>query len=221
MDKGLRQEKALFAAFLAAPAAALAMALNLALFLAIFLTIDAGLTATPALAASESGGYTPEQWREFVYRIVNFIVFAGALFYLLRKPIGKFFRGRREGIARDLEYLETQTKNLEEKNAVMRRQLSELTSEREAILAQYERDGTRERDRIIAEAQKTADQIVQKTEAAMAQDLVVAKRALTAETGALAVKLAEELLAKNIQPDDQARLSHEFIESVIRLPARN
>jgi F-type H+-transporting ATPase subunit b len=180
------------------------------------------LAATgPAWASSEATGYDWAQWREFIFRVLNFVVFVAILFFLLRKPVGAFFRGRRENIARTLEYLETQTKNLEEKNAAMRRQLSELASEREAILAQYERDGARERDRIIAEAQKAADLIARKAEAAMAQDLQIAKRALTAEIGALAARLAEELAAKNIRPEDQARLNHEFIESVIRLPARN
>ncbi|MDR0548295.1 MAG: ATP synthase F0 subunit B [Deltaproteobacteria bacterium] len=192
------------------------------ILIASLLTLG-GLTflgLNPALAA-EGHGYAPAQWRDFLFRFLNFVVFVGILFFLLRKPVGAFFRNRREGIARYLEYLETQTKNLEEKNAVMRRQLSELTAEREAVLAQYERDGARERDRIIAEAQKTADLIVQKTEAAMAQDLLVAKRTLAAETGALAIKMAKGLLTEKIGPDDQARLSHEFIESVVRLPARN
>ncbi|MDR1577416.1 MAG: ATP synthase F0 subunit B [Deltaproteobacteria bacterium] len=173
----------------------------------------------PALAAE--AGYNSAQWRDFFWRAINFVVFVGILFFLLRKPAGAFFRGRRENIARTLEYLETQTKNLEEQNAVMRRQLSELASERTAILAQYERDGARERDRIIAEAQKAADLIVERTEAAMAQELVVARRILAAETGELAVKLAEELVVNNIKPEDQARLGHEFMERVIRLPARH
>jgi F-type H+-transporting ATPase subunit b len=177
-----------------------------------------GLSAGPALAEGE--GYRPEQWRDFLYRVLNFAVFFGILFFLLRKPVAEFFRNRRDGIARNLEYLETQAKNLEEQNAVLRRQLSELTSEKESILAQYERDGSRERDRIIAEAQKTAEQIIQKTEAAMAQELVMARRNLAAETGALAGSLAEELVKKNIRPDDQSRLVHEFMEQVIRLPSR-
>ncbi|MDR1608751.1 MAG: ATP synthase F0 subunit B [Deltaproteobacteria bacterium] len=176
-------------------------------------------SVSPALA--EGTGYSPAQWRDFFWRAINFVVFVGLLFFLLRKPVGAFFRGRRDNIARTIEYLETQTKNLEEQNEVMRRQLSELTSEREAILAQYERDGARERDRIVAEAQKTADLIIQRTEAAMAQELVVARRALATETGELAVKLATELIANNIQPEDQSRLNHEFMERVIRLPARH
>ncbi|MDR2142293.1 MAG: ATP synthase F0 subunit B [Deltaproteobacteria bacterium] len=174
-----------------------------------------------ALAAEgEKIGYDPKQWRDFIWRAINFVVFVGILFFLLRKPVGAFFRGRQENIARTLEYLETQNKNLEESNGAMRRQLAELTAEREAILAQYERDGTRERDRIIAEAQKAAERIIQKTEVAMAQELLMARRGLAAETGALVVKMAGELISRNIQPEDQARLSHEFMEGVIRLPAR-
>ncbi|MDR1870986.1 MAG: ATP synthase F0 subunit B [Deltaproteobacteria bacterium] len=182
--------------------------------------LSLALTAGPALAEAGEGGYNAAQWRDFLWRVLNFAAYAGILFIVLRKPVGAFFKGRRENIARTLEYLETQTRNLEEQNAAMRRQLSELTTQKEAIIAQYERDGARERDRIIDEAQKAAGLIVQKTEAAMAQELIAAKRQLTAEAGALAVRLAGEMVSQNIKPDDQSRLTHEFIESVIRLPAR-
>jgi F-type H+-transporting ATPase subunit b len=176
------------------------------------------ILVSPALA--EGTGYSSEQWNNFIFRVLNFAAFFAILFILLRKPAGAFFRGRREKIARTLEYLETQARNLEEQNAVMRRQLSELTSERESVIAQYERDGARERDRIIADAQKTADSIVLKTEAAMNQELLAARRRLAVETGRLATQFAEELVVKNIQSDDQSRLVHEFMEQIIRLPSR-
>ncbi|MDR1395370.1 MAG: hypothetical protein LBK52_04280, partial [Deltaproteobacteria bacterium] len=115
----------------------------------------------------------------------------------------------------------TQAKNLEEQNAVLRKQLSEMTTERESVLAQYERDGARERDRIISEAQKTAGLIIAKTEQAMAQEAAQTRRTLAAETGRLVSRLAGEIVVKNIQPEAQSRLIHDFMEQVIRLPARN
>ncbi|MDR2351763.1 MAG: ATP synthase F0 subunit B [Deltaproteobacteria bacterium] len=173
-----------------------------------------------AFASETSGGYTSAQWKEFGLRVMNFAVFFAILFFLLRKPVKNFFKGRKEDIARTLEYLETQAKNLEEQNRVTQRKLSELEGERERVIAQFERDGARERDRIIAEAQKTAEAIIHKTEIAMEQELNLARRKLINETGVLAAKIAEELLIKNITDEDKFRLTHEFVSEVTKLPVR-
>jgi F-type H+-transporting ATPase subunit b len=178
------------------------------------------------LLASEEGGhagplYTTERWQDFGIRIMNFVVFFFILFFLLRKPVKNFFQSRKENISRTLEYLETQATNLEEQNQVLQKKLSQLSVERDTILAQYERDGAKERDRIIAEAHKTADQIIKKTEIAMEQELKIAKRRLANESGLLATKIAEELLVENITDEDKSRIMLEFVANVTKLPARH
>jgi F-type H+-transporting ATPase subunit b len=174
-----------------------------------------------AAGGHESAGYSSQQWRDFGWRVANFAVFAALLVFLVRKPLTGHFRGRRENIARTKEYLETQARNLEEQTKVMTRKLAELDQEREAVLAQCARDGAKERDRILAEAAKTAELIIARAEAAMEQEIRTARRTLTVEAGRLAASLAEELLIKNVTEDDRIRLTHEFIEQVVKLPARN
>jgi F-type H+-transporting ATPase subunit b len=178
------------------------------------------LCAPELLASSEGGGeggYSAAKWKDFGLRCLNFVVFAAILYFLLRKLVRDFFRGKREEIARKLEYLETQAKNAEEQDQVMKRRLSELAQEREGILAQYERDGQRERDRIIAEANETAAQIVRKAQTAVGQELKQAKRQLAQETGSLAVGMAGDLIAKNITDDDKAALVGDFMDQLTKL----
>jgi F-type H+-transporting ATPase subunit b len=150
---------------------------------------------------------------------MNFAAFIVILYLLLRKIVKSFFAQKTEGISRSLEYLETQARNLEEQNQVMKRRLSQLAQDREGILAQYERDGQKERDRIVAEARLAADQIVRKAQTAVEQELRQARRRLTQETGALAVKMAGDLVAQNITPDDKNALVHNFLEQLTRISA--
>lgn len=170
-----------------------------------------------AAHAEGEGGYSAEKWKDFGLRVMNFVVFVVILYLLLHKLVKNFFRGKKEGISRTLEYLETQAKNLEEQNQVMKRRLSQLAQDREGILAQYERDGQKERDRIIAEANNTADQIVRKAQVAVGQELVQAKRELTKETGTLAVDMARDIIVSNITQDDKNALVHNFLEQLTRL----
>jgi F-type H+-transporting ATPase subunit b len=168
----------------------------------------------------ETTGYSAAKWRDFLYRIINFVVYVAILYILLRKPVKNFLAGRRDKIARTLEYLETQSRNLDEQTRAMRKQLDELSQERLGILSQYERDGAKERDRIIAEAHKTAQVIIQRAEAAMDLEVKTARQKLTTEIGRLAKDLAEKEIVEKITDDDRSRLVLEFVEKVVKLPAR-
>ncbi|MDR1298294.1 MAG: ATP synthase F0 subunit B [Deltaproteobacteria bacterium] len=171
-------------------------------------------------AGHDARGYSASQWRDFGWRAANFVVFALALFFLLRKPAAAFLSGRREGIGRTLEYLETQSRNLEEQTRVMRRKLSELSQERSGILTQYEREGARERDRIIADAAAAAETIIQRAEAAVAAEIQAARRDLVREAGALAKNIAEKRLREQVTDEDRWRLALDFVDQVIKLPSR-
>jgi F-type H+-transporting ATPase subunit b len=172
-------------------------------------------------AEHESEGYDSGQWRNFIYRIMNFAVYIALLYFLLRKPVSAFLGGRRDGIARQVEYLETQARNYEEQAKVMRRKIYELTADREEALKRYEAEGAKERERIVAEATKAAELIVQRTATAMEQEIKAARRILTVEAGRLAMDLARDLLAKSVTSEDQARLAHEFVEQVVKLPFKD
>jgi F-type H+-transporting ATPase subunit b len=168
----------------------------------------------------EPTGYSTERWHDFFWRIANFVVYVFILYILLRKPVSKYFSGRQENIARTLEYLETQSRNLDEQTKVMSRQLDQLSQERLNILSQYERDGAKERDRIISEAHQTAEVIIQRAEAAMDLEVKTARQSLTAEVGELAKNLAQTELIEKITDDDRSRLVLEFVDKVVKLPAR-
>lgn len=182
---------------------------------AVVLTLVLLSLAVPAQAAG--GGYSEAQIKDLLFRLMNFAVFFAILFYLLRKPLPKFFRERRENITRNLDYLETQARNLEEQTEIMNKQIAGIASERDSILAQYERIGQKEAERIIAEAKATAEALIQKTQAAMDLELKAARQALLQEIVKLSTQAASDLVKSNINNDDQKRLTTEFMTQVEKL----
>lgn len=173
------------------------------------------VVAGPALASE--GGYSDAQIKDLLLRIMNFAAFFAILFFLLRRPIGRFFLNRRESIERNLSYLETQARNLEEQTEILNKEIAGIASERDAILAQYERLGKKEAERIIAEAKASAEAIIQKTQAAMEQELKAARQALLRDVVRLSTQTATELITSNINTDDHRRLTAEFKDQVEKM----
>jgi F0F1-type ATP synthase membrane subunit b/b' len=174
--------------------------------------------ASLPLMASE-GAYSENQIKDFLFRLMNFAAFLIVLIYAAKKPVTNYFRERGENIARNLEYLETQARNLEEQKEIMNKQIAGIASERDAILAQYERLGQKEADRIIAEAARMAENLIQKTNDALLMETKTARQELLAEIVKLSTAAARELIQKNITAEDHNRLTDEFMAQVEKLPS--
>jgi F-type H+-transporting ATPase subunit b len=185
----------------------------------ILLSVIVLIWSAPSLlwAASGGGGYSSAQWHDLLYRVLCFTALLAILYCFARKPVTTFFRERKESIARNLEYLETQARNLEEQNEIMSKEIARTASERDAILAEYERLGKNEADRIISEAKAAAEVLIEKTRQAMEMELKSARQALLAEIVSLSTKAAQDLVQKNINADDQKRLASEFMDQVEKL----
>ncbi len=71
--------------------------------MALFLTV-----LGPSLVlASGTEHHTVTMWdSDFKYRVLNFTIFAGLVYYLVANPIKDFFKGRSEGIANRLKEIE-------------------------------------------------------------------------------------------------------------------
>lgn len=71
------------------------------------------LFATPAVLLASSGNAGESQYfmitgreTDFWPRVVNFVIFASLLYYLLANPVKNFFKSRKEGIAAQLKEIE-------------------------------------------------------------------------------------------------------------------
>ncbi|MEW5724154.1 MAG: F0F1 ATP synthase subunit B [Thermodesulfobacteriota bacterium] len=165
----------------------------------------------------EGGGLvTKAKLVDLLVRFINFLVLFGVLFYILRKPIGKFFSGRRADIARDLEEFERKKKETEAGLQEIEGKLAEIAAERERLLADYLKEGEEEKAKIIAHAHEMAERIKKQAEMTIEQEIKSAKAELIREIADLSAALAEELVKKNINEDDQKRLVKEYIEKVVR-----
>ncbi|MDR2301712.1 MAG: hypothetical protein LBF38_06705, partial [Deltaproteobacteria bacterium] len=62
--------------------------------------------------------------------------------------------------------------------------------------------------------------IIQRAEAAMELEIKTARQKLTVEIGELAQSLAQKELTEKITDADRSRLVVEFVDKVVKLPAR-
>lgn len=152
--------------------------------------------------------------KDFLYRVLNFGVTFGLLAYFVTKPIRKGLAGRKEGVEKALQQAQFAREEAEAKFAEYDGKLNKAAAEIEEIYAGIRKEGEIEREKILANAREMATKIRTEAEKAAANEIAKARAELRREAAALAVTIAEDLLKKNVTPQDQARLVDEYMQKV-------
>jgi F-type H+-transporting ATPase subunit b len=178
-----------------------------------------GLVWASSEAGGHGGGHGGEggvnKTKDLIFRIMNFAVLAGALFFLLRKPVAKGLEARRQGIKDQLEDLERQQQEAEKQLAEEKQKLARLDKEVEKIMAEYVKEGEAAKARIIEEGKVAAEKLREQAKKNLAHEFQKAKEQLKAEMAEEAVAMAEDIIRKNINAEDQKRIVDEYLTKVV------
>lgn len=167
-------------------------------------------------AEAEHGGGGGAQFKDFLYRLLNFTILVVVMYMVLKKPLANFLANRRESIRRTLGELEQKKAEAERKYKEYEGKLAALDKETKSILDEYLQDGEREREKIIDAAKKQAQYIKEQAQFAIRQEVKVAKSELQQEIADMTVSTAEEILKKNIKKKDHNRLIEDFRKKVVK-----
>lgn len=174
------------------------------------------LITVAEMAFAASGGEHGSHWQKTdTYRIINFLVLAGLLFFLLRKPAAQFLGDRIKGIQEQLKELEQKKIEAEKKLAEYTRRLDALSSESDQIIEEYRRQGEAMRDNILKAAEAAAAKLESQALRNIEHEFKKARIELEMEIMEKAISRAEEMLRENITDQDQERLVGEYLDKVV------
>jgi len=156
-----------------------------------------------------------DKTKDLIWRTMNFVVLAGGLIILLKKPVAQALAARRQGVKDQLDDLERQKQEAEQQLSEYKRKLSQLEKEVETIVAEYIRDGEALKAKIIEEAKASAEKLQGQAKKNIEHEFEKAKKELRAEMGGQAVAMAEALIKKNINDEDQKRIINEYLTKVV------
>jgi F-type H+-transporting ATPase subunit b len=151
---------------------------------------------------------------QFILRVINFGIFGGLLFFILKGPLSAAFKAR----AKELEELlnqaekdkaegEAQLKELEAKMAGLQAELA-------GILAKTEADSESERQRILETARAEAEAILAQAKTEIDFQKRLAEKELRALVATLAVEGATKRLEIQLQGETAGKILDRAIEKV-------
>jgi F-type H+-transporting ATPase subunit b len=172
----------------------------------------AGLVvALPAWAAEEGGGAFLGLPTVF-WKVANFITFFGLLFFLLARPLSKFFRTRHGQIATQLSEAEEATREAERFRSEMESRIAALAGEIAALQERLKGEGERERQALERQGEAEAARLIAQIDEEATRRVKNARRQLASEAASVAADLAVEILRRELTADDRDRIFKATLE---------
>lgn len=168
--------------------------------------------------ASSGGGEGAEHaapwWKDYIWKIINFLLLFIILFKFAKKPMQNFFQKRTELIEKTLnEAKEAKALSLKALQEVEKR-LKAKDAEIQAILAASKKSGEQERGSIIVESDRLKAKILEQAKTNIEYELKHAKEVIKAEAVELAMELAEKKLKEKLTKEEQEKL---FEDSLMKI----
>jgi len=85
--------------------------------------------------------HAAEAGTDIVQRTVNFVIFAGIIWYLLAEPVKNFFGGRSQDIANELQKVQDRLKESKQAKEAAQAKVSEASKLAEEIIATASKEG--------------------------------------------------------------------------------
>ena len=186
----------------------------LTVLLAMLLVFSAG-TVLAASGGGEADAHGPGWLKTDTYRVLHFIVLAGGLFFLLRKPLSNALSARVKGIEEQLNDLESKKADAAKQLADYNQKFARLEQEAEEIMAEYVRQGEEAKARILKEAEESAEKLKVQAQKTIESEFQNARDALRSEALDKALAKAEEIITSQISAEDQEKLVDEYLAKVV------
>lgn len=169
------------------------------------------LSAFEVLAADNSGDWRP--LFDLVMRWVNFLILAFLLIKFSRAPIKKFFDGKKQDIADEIEGLEADKeemlRQIEESKKQLENSQDRLSELKKRIIA----EGEKNQQKIIEEAEQESKIMLKSAQQKINSRIVEARQELKLELIDAAIALATKLLPEKITEGDNQKFLDAFMSS--------
>jgi len=171
------------------------------------------LDAAPFTAEDFLNKLFPDFW-SFLINFLALIVLFFAVYFLAYKPIKKYIDARKDYIEHNLRDSERAKKINEDKAKEGDAIVSDAKKEANEIIVKAKTDASVSAESIVTQAEKDAQERQKAADLAIKQEEEKSRRAIHDEIVNVAIDASKQVLAREVNEKDNAKLVKSFAESV-------
>ena len=180
---------------------------------------DTAVEAHGAADEAHGGGHgegslSAAKLKDLFWRVLNFIALMIILVKFGAKPIASMLGGRQQQVRDELEDLESRRDAAEKQYREFEAKLATVEKDIDSIVEKAVAQAEIEKAKILEKAEKAVDDLKRASELAIHNEVVEARRELKNEVADQAAVLAQELIVKNLTPEDQVKIIETYLDKV-------
>ena len=160
------------------------------------------------------GSLSPAKLKDLFWRVINFIALMIILVKFGAKPIASALGGRQAAVKNELEDLETRRDEAENQYREFEAKLATVEKDIDSIVEKAVAQAEVEKTKILEKAEQAVDDMKRQAELAIQNEIVEARRDLKNDIADQAAVMAEELIVKNLTPEDQVKIIENYLDKV-------
>lgn len=183
----------------------------------IWLLTTVSVLLAVSVWATESGGEASSAaaWKDFGWRVLNFVLFAAIVYKLAGKKIRDFFSGRRQQISSELDDLQNRKSKAQSKLNDVEKSIQDMESKRKEILDQAQKQGESLQRGIIEKAHQDAEKITNQARVKAEQEMRQTMDRMKAELADQIIGSAETLIKEKLSKQEQEKLIDNYLTKVV------
>jgi F-type H+-transporting ATPase subunit b len=173
-----------------------------------------GAGTAEVTVAPEDRQEEQREGKELLYKLINFLLLAGGLTYILRKPAREYFAQRSAMIRKSLEEGRKALEASQAQLGAVEEKLRHLDEEIREFKESAKREMEAERERLRETADAEGQRILESARAQMEAAVKAAKLELKIFAARQAVELAEGMVRERLDDSGRKRMVNRFIEQL-------
>ncbi|CAM2056717.1 ATP synthase subunit b [Desulfovibrionales bacterium] len=175
------------------------------------------LLSAAVVYASDSDKYAGihSDWKNFLFRVANFVIFIGIIYWVGGKKIAEFFKSRRYNIENELADLDNRKKSAVQKLQEVEYAIANIDAERLRLLTEAKVQGEIVKAAIIDKAKAVAEHIKAQAAMASANEIVAARKVLHSKLADLIVDAAQKILEEKLTNEEHKKFIDKCLIKVV------
>ena len=153
-------------------------------------------------------------WVSFVVQLLAFIILAVAVIYFAYKPVKKILKKRQDYIEENIRQSEIAKSRASDNIARSEETLNKSKKEANEIIEEAKEEALKERERLLKQAEEDVETMRINAQKDIEQSRIDAQEEIRREMVNIALEASSEVLGRNINNKDNAKLAEDFIRSI-------
>jgi len=188
------------------------------LVLSVVMCATASMAFSQEAHAEKAGEADAHHEEESTFHVIarwgNFAVLFGGLIYLLRKPMGEFFRTRRNDIVAGLQRAQDAQASAKARMDEIEQRLANLSRDMATLKGEAAKESLVDRERILSEAKREVERVVEQSRQQIERVARTVEREIKETIADQVIDRASNTLRSEMTQDDQKRVVIRFIKKL-------